>query len=64
MSIHNTDVLIAGSGPVGLSVAIDLAARGIRVTVVEIRAFGQPPNVKCNHVSARTMERFRALVAS
>ena len=61
MSMQNTEVLIAGSGPVGLSIAIDLAARGIKVTVVEVREFGQPPNVKCNHVSARTMERFRML---
>ena len=57
----NTDVLIAGAGPVGLTVAMDLAARGHKVCVVEIRAFGQPPNVKCNHVSSRTMERFRRL---
>ena len=57
----NTDVLIAGAGPVGLTVAMDLAARGHKVCVVEIRAFSQPPNVKCNHVSSRTMERFRRL---
>lgn len=56
-----TDVLVVGAGPVGLTMAMDLAGRGVRVTVVETRHYGEPPNVKCNHVSARTMERFRRL---
>ena len=33
----NTDVLIVGGGPVGLTLAIDLAQRGIEVTVAETR---------------------------
>ena len=57
----DTDVLIVGAGPVGLTLAMDLAARGARVVIAEIRAYAEPPNVKCNHVSARTMERFRRL---
>ncbi len=57
----NTDVLIVGGGPVGLTLAIDLAQRGIEVTVAEIRGAGEPPSVKCNHVAARTMEIFRRL---
>jgi 2-polyprenyl-6-methoxyphenol hydroxylase-like FAD-dependent oxidoreductase len=56
-----TKVLIAGGGPVGLTVAMDLAWRGISVIVLESRAPGEPPSVKCNHVSARTMEIFRRL---
>ncbi|MEA2788842.1 MAG: hypothetical protein QOG73_1248 [Acetobacteraceae bacterium] len=56
-----TKVLIAGGGPVGLTVAMDLAWRGISVVVLESRAPGEPPSVKCNHVSARTMEIFRRL---
>jgi len=56
-----TKVLIAGGGPVGLTVAMDLAWRGIPVVVLESRAPGEPPSVKCNHVSARTMEIFRRL---
>src|SRR5260370_7312257 len=56
-----TDVLIAGAGPVGLTLAIDLAWRGIGVTVVETRARAAPPEPKCNHVAARTMEIFRRL---
>src|SRR3984957_946295 len=56
-----TKVLIAGGGPVGLSLAMDLAWRGISVLVLESRAPGEPPSVKCNHVGARTMEIFRRL---
>jgi 2-polyprenyl-6-methoxyphenol hydroxylase-like FAD-dependent oxidoreductase len=56
-----TQVAIVGAGPVGTTLAIDLAWRGINVVVVEQRAHGEPPSVKCNHVSARTMEIFRRL---
>lgn len=54
-------VLIVGAGPVGLTLAMDLASRGIDVTMTEIRRAGEPPNVKCNQVSARSMEIFRRL---
>src|SRR5712675_982060 len=56
-----SEVLIVGAGPVGLTLAIDLAWRGIDVTVVEARAPAAPPEPKCNHVAARTMEIFRRL---
>ena len=56
-----TNVLIVGAGPVGLTLAIDLAWRGIDVTVVETRTPAQPPEPKCNHVAASTMEIFRRL---
>jgi 2-polyprenyl-6-methoxyphenol hydroxylase-like FAD-dependent oxidoreductase len=56
-----TRVLIVGAGPVGLTLAIDLATRGVDVTVIEIRQAGEPPSVKCNQVSARSMEIFRRL---
>ncbi|WP_320416127.1 FAD-dependent oxidoreductase [Bradyrhizobium roseum] len=35
-----TRVLVVGAGPVGLTLAMDLASRGISVTVVETRAPG------------------------
>ena len=58
---HDTDVLVVGAGPVGLSLAMDLQSRGVKVTLAETRRYAEPPNVKCNHVAARTMERFRKL---
>lgn len=57
----DADVLIIGAGPVGLTAAMDLDARGLSAIVIEARPYLEPPNVKCNHVSARTMERFRRL---
>jgi 2-polyprenyl-6-methoxyphenol hydroxylase-like FAD-dependent oxidoreductase len=57
----NTEVLVVGAGPVGLSLAMDLAQRGVGVTLAEMRAAGEPPSVRCNHVSARTMEIYRRL---
>jgi 2-polyprenyl-6-methoxyphenol hydroxylase-like FAD-dependent oxidoreductase len=54
-------VLIVGAGPVGLTLAIDLAWRGIAVTLIERRARGKLPPPKCNHTSARSMEIFRRL---
>ena len=56
-----TAVLIVGAGPVGLTLAMDLAWRGVDVTVAELRHAGEPPSVKSNHVSARSMEIFRRL---
>jgi 2-polyprenyl-6-methoxyphenol hydroxylase-like FAD-dependent oxidoreductase len=60
-SAINTQVLIAGAGPVGLTLAMDLAWRGIDVTVAELRRAGELPSVKCNSISARSMETFRRL---
>jgi 2-polyprenyl-6-methoxyphenol hydroxylase-like FAD-dependent oxidoreductase len=59
-SIH-TSVLIVGAGPVGLTLALDLAWRGVDVTVVELRRADEPPGARCNQVSARSMEIFRRL---
>jgi 2-polyprenyl-6-methoxyphenol hydroxylase-like FAD-dependent oxidoreductase len=67
MPAHNgsapvdTTVLVIGAGPVGITLALDLASRGVDVTVAEIRYRGEPPSVKCNHISARSMEIFRRL---
>jgi 2-polyprenyl-6-methoxyphenol hydroxylase-like FAD-dependent oxidoreductase len=57
----SAEVLVVGAGPVGLTLAMDLAQRGVSVLVAEIRQRGEPPSVKCNHVSARSMEIYRRL---
>jgi 2-polyprenyl-6-methoxyphenol hydroxylase-like FAD-dependent oxidoreductase len=54
-------VLIVGAGPVGMTLALCLAKRGIASYLVEIRADETLPDVKCNHIAARSMELFRSL---
>ncbi|TBR14734.1 MAG: monooxygenase [Rugosibacter sp.] len=54
-------VLIIGGGPVGLTLAMDLASRGVETLLVEQRAASEPPDPRCNHVAARSMEVFRRL---
>jgi 2-polyprenyl-6-methoxyphenol hydroxylase-like FAD-dependent oxidoreductase len=53
--------MIIGGGPVGVTLAIDLTRRGVGVTLAEARVPGELPSVRCNHVSARTMETFRRI---
>jgi 2-polyprenyl-6-methoxyphenol hydroxylase-like FAD-dependent oxidoreductase len=60
-STLETQVLIVGAGPVGLTLAMDLAWRGVDVIVAERRPAGAAPNVKCSQISARSMEIFRRL---
>jgi 2-polyprenyl-6-methoxyphenol hydroxylase-like FAD-dependent oxidoreductase len=60
MSATQTQVLIAGAGPVGLTLALDLGRRGIRCMVVERNDTSRqlPKMERCN---ARTMEIYRRL---
>jgi len=55
MITEHVPVLIAGGGPVGLALAIELAWRGIPCTLAE-RRDGSIPLPKMNGVNARTME--------
>ncbi|MAM61548.1 FAD-dependent oxidoreductase [Maritimibacter sp. UBA3975] len=61
MTDLSADVVIVGAGPVGLTLAMELDRRGVSSLIIEKRRAGEPPNVKCNHVSARSMEIFRGL---
>jgi 2-polyprenyl-6-methoxyphenol hydroxylase-like FAD-dependent oxidoreductase len=56
----DTQVLIVGAGPVGLTLAIDLGRRGIRCILIEQKEAPQflPKMERCN---ARTMEIYRRL---
>ncbi|MGW8183779.1 MAG: FAD-dependent oxidoreductase, partial [Burkholderiales bacterium] len=56
-----TPVLVVGGGPVGLTLAMDLAWRGIDVVVAERRPADAPSSAKCGQISARSMEVFRRL---
>ena len=57
----DTDVLIVGAGPVGMTLAMCLAERHVNCVVLEMKAADAPREVKCNHISARSMEVFRRL---
>jgi 2-polyprenyl-6-methoxyphenol hydroxylase-like FAD-dependent oxidoreductase len=56
----DTQVLIVGAGPTGLTLAIDLGRRGVRCTVIEQKEAPQflPKMERCN---ARTMELYRRM---
>jgi len=56
----NTQVIIVGAGPVGLTLAIDLGRRGVRCILLEQKEAPQflPKMERCN---ARTMEIYRRL---
>lgn len=58
--VQDTQVLIVGAGPVGLTLALDLAQRGVRATLIERNPTSRqlPKMERCN---ARTMEIFRRL---
>src|SRR5262245_33303561 len=56
----DTEVLIVGAGPVGLTLALDLGRRGVRCTLIERKEAPQrlPKMERCN---ARSMEIFRRM---
>ncbi|MEJ8814751.1 FAD-dependent oxidoreductase [Variovorax ureilyticus] len=56
----DTEVLIAGGGPCGLMLAIELGRRGIRCLLVDAKP-GTAFNPQANATQARTMEHFRRL---
>jgi 2-polyprenyl-6-methoxyphenol hydroxylase-like FAD-dependent oxidoreductase len=56
----DTEVIIVGAGPVGLTLAIDLGRRGVRCILIEQKDAPQflPKMERCN---ARTMEIYRRM---
>ncbi|MFD9859439.1 FAD-dependent monooxygenase [Streptomyces alboflavus] len=56
-AVTTTEVLVVGAGPTGLSLAVDLARRGVRALVVE-RSAGLFPGSRGKGVQPRTLEVF------
>ena len=56
----DTQVLVIGAGPVGLTLAIDLGLRGVRCTLIEQKMAPAklPKMARCN---ARTMDIYRRM---
>ena len=56
----DTDVLIAGAGPIGLTAAIELARRGVDIRVVD-PIYDPPQCAKAVGVQPRTLEVFEGM---
>jgi 2-polyprenyl-6-methoxyphenol hydroxylase-like FAD-dependent oxidoreductase len=64
VSVTSTDsgthpVVIAGGGPVGIGVALELASHGVRSVVIESRGQGEYFPARANLTNLRSMEHFR-----
>jgi NADPH-dependent dioxygenase len=57
---QNPDVLVAGAGPVGLTAALELTRRGVRVRVVD-RANGPAVTSRATATHARTLEIYEQM---
>ena len=59
-SVTDSEVLIVGAGPTGLTLAVDLGKRGVRCTIIEQK--DRPAFLpKMERFNARTMEIFRRI---
>ena len=56
---YEAPVAIVGAGPVGMALAIDLALRGVRSMVLELRTESQVYPARANLTNVRSMEHFR-----
>ncbi|MDX3188096.1 FAD-dependent oxidoreductase [Streptomyces sp. MN03-5084-2B] len=57
---QNPDVLVAGAGPVGLTAALELTRRGVRVRIVD-RASGPAVTSRATATHARTLEIYEQM---
>jgi 2-polyprenyl-6-methoxyphenol hydroxylase-like FAD-dependent oxidoreductase len=60
VTAEHVSVLIVGAGPTGLTLALDLASRGLPSHIIESTT-QRAVNPRCNTTSARSMEIFRRL---
>jgi 2-polyprenyl-6-methoxyphenol hydroxylase-like FAD-dependent oxidoreductase/catechol-2,3-dioxygenase len=56
---YEAPVAIVGAGPVGMAFAIELALRGVRSLVLELRSESQVYPARANLTNVRSMEHFR-----
>ncbi len=52
-------VIIAGGGPVGITLALEVATHGVRSLILERRALGEKWQARSNLTNVRSMELFR-----
>jgi 2-polyprenyl-6-methoxyphenol hydroxylase-like FAD-dependent oxidoreductase len=55
---YETQVAIVGGGPVGMALAIDLAMRGVRSLVLELRGESEMYLARANMTNVRSPMRF------
>lgn len=60
-SVTETDVIVIGGGPVGLTLAHELGSRDIATVLVEPRTEPDTSSPRCKQVNPRSMEHFRRL---
>ncbi|WP_106186278.1 FAD-dependent oxidoreductase [Umezawaea tangerina] len=60
-ALVETDVVVVGGGPVGLTLAHELGSRGVDVVLVEPRLEPDTSTPRCKQVNPRSMEHFRRL---
>ena len=59
--MSDTPVVIVGGGPVGLTLALELAWHGVASTVIESRQVIDPARPRAKTTNARSMEHYRRL---
>ncbi|MFF5075435.1 FAD-dependent monooxygenase [Actinoplanes sp. NPDC000266] len=59
MPLEHVPVLIAGGGPVGLALAVELGRRGVECLVAEPRATVSRARPRCKTMNVRSMEHLR-----
>ncbi|WP_434445398.1 FAD-dependent oxidoreductase [Lentzea sp. E54] len=59
--ITETDVIVIGGGPVGLTVAHELGSRGVDVVLVEPLTEPDTSSPRCKQINPRSMEHLRRL---